>query len=85
MFKIGDKIVCHKRIKMQGSGEITTTMNKIYYISKLDYNNKLNEPRFSIINDQNETHWFLLSNYEKWFYSSAKIIRKEKLKKLNQI
>lgn len=74
--KIGDLLYCHTACIMNNSGHITTTVGKSYIIDAISYNG------YRITDDENDDHYFPFNEYEKFFYSNIKKIRKEKLSKI---
>lgn len=80
---VGTELYCHTSCIMSKTRK-TTTVGKTYTITHID-----RDKRFSIIDDELTVHYFSGkskdSYYEKWFYSSSKIIRKKKLEKILKI
>lgn len=84
--KVGDTLTCHTSCIISGDNRVALSVGKSYKITKIDA-----QGRIHIINDSNRHHIFGyrencgVMNYEKWLYSNSKLIRKEKLEKINKI
>lgn len=84
--KVGDKLVCHTKCRVENSYD-STTIGKIYVITHIN----MDQDKFCIIDDGNDNHYFYYnddgktSSYEKWFHPAIRIERKQKLEKLKNI
>lgn len=75
--KIGDIVIGRKPRIMNHTNDITTTVGKKYSIIDIKNN------EFVILDDNDQEHYFHFKS--KWFYTSIIKMRKDKLKKLNEI
>lgn len=80
--KIGDKIVCKKACVMIANGLKTTTVGKTYVIEALELG------QLVIRDDEDDIHYFNITKGEGYYgnyFSTLKMIRKDKIKKIVSI
>jgi len=63
LLKNGDKLYCHKSCIMNDTNDITTTVDKWYFIISVTHRD------YIIIDDNWDRHYFPIEKYEKFFCS----------------